>query len=95
MDQAPNFEEMPYAPWLEDTVRIMSEHKIKSVALAAILDDEGEILTAYYMAGMADKAVMATHINADALYDMVIANARGIVAAAEAQELEEENGEDD
>lgn len=95
MSQTPDFEAMTYAPWLEETIQTMSTHKIQSIAIAAILDDEEDAtLTAYYLAGMADKVVMAAHINADAMYDMVMANALGIMREAQEQEAEE-NDEDD
>ena len=95
MSQTPDFEAMPYAPWLEETIQEMSTHKIRSIAIAAILEDEEDAtLTAYYLASMADKTVMAAHINADAMYNMVMANALSIMREAQEQEAEE-NGEDD
>lgn len=95
MSQTPDFEAMTYAPWLEETIRTMSTHEIRSIAIAAILEgEEDATLTAYYLASMADKAVMAANINADAMYDMVMANALSIMRKAQEQEAEDD-GEDD
>ena len=84
-----SFESIPYAEWLEDSLRELMQHKVKSMGLVALID-EGEVLTAYYMAGLADKALMATHINVDSLMDAVLANAGLIVATAEAEDEQDD-----
>ena len=95
MDQAPNFEEMPYAEWLEGSIRNLSERKVRTIAIIALLEDgDPDTMTAYYLANMEDKAIMAMHIFADAMYSMVEANALRIMRVAQEQE-EEEDGEDD
>ena len=76
---------LPYAEWLEETIRKLAENDVKCIALAAVVGT-AEVLTAYYNANMADKAVMATMIQADGLFDMTLANAKMIVEAAEEQE---------
>lgn len=76
---------LPYAGWLEETIRLLSRQDVQSIALAAKVND-GEVLTAYFKADVSDKAVMATFINGDALFEMVKNNARLIVEAAEEQE---------
>jgi len=53
--------------------------------LAARVND-GEVLTSYYETNAVDKALLDTHIQADAMFDMTLANARMIVEAAEEQE---------
>jgi len=83
------FEDIPYAQWLEDALQVLMTHRVKSIGLVALIDDD-EILTAYYHAGLAEKSLMATHINVDAMMDAVLANAKLIVATAE-----EDDGEDD
>lgn len=48
--------------------------------------NDGEVLTSYYETNAVDKALLDTHIQADAMFDMTLANARMIVEAAEEQE---------
>lgn len=78
-------EKLPYAGWLEDGIRLLTEHDVKSIAIAALTGGE-QVLTAYWEAGMADKAVMAAFIQGDAMLDMAMANAKMIVEAAEEEE---------
>lgn len=80
---------LPYAEWLEKAIRLLAEQDVKCIAMAARVND-GEVLTAYYETEMADKALLATHIQGDALFDMALANAKTIVAAAEEQEDDDE-----
>lgn len=82
-------EKLPYAGWLEDTIRLLSQQDVHCIGLAARIND-GEVLTAYFNTDVADKALLATHIQADGLFEMTLANARRIVEAAEEQE-----GDDD
>ena len=84
------FEDIPYAQWLEDAIRVLTEHEVKSIGLVALIDSD-EILTAYYHAGLAEKSLMATHINVDAMMDAVLANAKLIVATAENDEATDED----
>lgn len=76
---------LPYAKWLEESIRKMAGMDVKSIALAAITGEK-EVMTAYYDACFADMAVMAANIQADGIFDMTLANARMIVEAAEEQE---------
>lgn len=78
-------EKLPYAEWLEETIRLLTEQDVKCIALAAITRDE-QVLTAYFDAVMADKVVMAAMIQADGMFDMTMTNAKMIVEAAEEQE---------
>jgi hypothetical protein len=83
---------LPYAGWLEETIKKLMEHDVACIGLAAITGDH-QILTAYFAANMTDKAIMAVNIQGDALMDMTLANARMILDAAEEQE--DDDGEDD
>lgn len=86
-----DFEKLPWAAWLEEIVSELLKLNVESIAIAAITGD-GLVFTAYYGADATDMAVMATHINADGLLEMVLNNARMIVEAAEDQE--EDDAED-
>ena len=81
--------ELPFASWLEDAVRGLIENKATVIAIAAGVQND-QVLTMYYNCGMAEKALLATHINGDAMMDMVLANAGLILDAAEDEEEEEE-----
>lgn len=52
----------------------------------------GEVVTGYFNCNMADKAAMAANVQADALFDSVLANADLIVQRA--QEMDEEEDEE-
>ena len=82
-------QKLPYAGWLEDAIRLLSRQDVHCIGLAARVN-KGEVLTAYFSADPSDKALLATHIQADGLFEMTLANARMIVEAAEEQE-----GDDD
>lgn len=75
----------PYAQWLNKGLAEFDKHNLRSLAIIGIDSDTREMLTGYYQCSVNDKAVMAANIQADALYDTVIANAAKIVAAAEDQ----------
>ncbi len=81
--------ELPYAGWLEEAIRLLSAQDVKSIGLAAIVND-GETLTAYYQANMTAMTVMAASIQADATLQMVTNNARMILDAAEEQEEDDD-----
>lgn len=73
----------PYAEWLEDFIRSIVEMKPARIGVCAV-GENGEVLTGYYGdLYPEDKAVMAYHIQTDAIMDTVKANARDIVEAAE------------
>jgi hypothetical protein len=73
----------PYASWLEELIGMLLELKPEKIAVAAIAPN-GEVLTGYYGdCTHVDKAVMGYHMNLDATMDVVEANAREIVRAAE------------
>ena len=74
--------ELPFASWLEDAVRALIEHNATAIAIAAGVQND-QVFTAYYNCGMAEKALLATHIHGDAMMDMVLANAGMILDAAE------------
>lgn len=72
----------PYAEWLESFCRQVVEMEPDRIGVCVINKDA--VLTAYYGEMCPeDKAVMAYHIQTDAIMDTVMANARSIVEAAE------------
>ena len=83
--------EMPYAQWLEQTLRGISELPVRGIALVGVLDN-GDIYTDYYNISMADKLVLSGVINQDATLDMLAA--QGIINY-ESEEDDEEYMEDD
>ena len=72
----------PYAKWLEGFCRQVVEMKPERIGVCVL--SESTVLTAYYGEMCPeDKAVMAYHIQSDAIMDTVMANAKRIVEAAE------------
>lgn len=79
----------PYARMLESIAEQMVEHQPEKVCVCALLPD-GNVLTGYFGGVQPmEKAVMAHHINFDAIWDTIKANAREIISAAEEQEDDE------
>ncbi len=76
---------LPYAGWLEESITLLAGQDVHSIGLAARVND-GEVLTAYFHADPAEKALLATHIQADGLFEMTLANAKLIVEAAEEED---------
>lgn len=83
--------ESPYAEFLENLCHQMMELQPVRIGLCAITED-GTTMTGYFgEICPEDKAVMAYHLQSDAIMDTVMANAKMIVEAAE--ETEEEDQE--
>ena len=67
MNDNPNkITEMPYAKWLEETLRQLTMQSVRSICIAALTEDD-EICTSYYNASMADLFVISGFINKDAV----------------------------
>ena len=78
-----------YAAWLEGFCREVIERNTAKIGVC-MLNEDGTALTGYCGEPFpVDKSAMAHHIQSDALMDMVLANAKLIVEAAEEQEYEE------
>lgn len=86
-----NITKMPYAQWLEQTLRDISELPVKGIALMGVLEG-GENYTAYYNVSMSDKLILSGLINQDATLDMLAA--QGIIKYEEDEE-EDVNGEEE
>lgn len=86
-----NITEMPYATWLEETLRDISTMPIAGIAILGVLKG-GETYTAYYNVPMADKLLLSGLINQDATLDMLAA--QGVIHYADEDE-ETEDGEEE
>ena len=64
---------LPYAQWLEDTLRDLVESKPKCICIAAIMPDQ-TVGTAYYDCTTQDKAIFAHNIQVDITMDVIKAN---------------------
>lgn len=85
-----NIKDTPYAPWLEETISMLLNVEPEKIGLCAI-SPSGDVLTSYYGDLFhTDKALMGYHMSLDATMDVIHANARRIVEAADEQE-----GDDD
>lgn len=85
-----NITDMPYAQWLERTLRDISTMPITGIAILGVLE-RGETYTAYYNVPMADKLLLSGLINQDATLDMLAA--QGVISY-EDEEEEETYGEE-
>ena len=91
MSKNTNITEMPYAKWLEQSLRDISVFPIRGIALAATTEDK-ETYTNYYNISMADKLVLSGLIQQDATLDMMAAN--GIIEYQDEEEGNEEEEDD-
>lgn len=78
----------PYAKWLAESLAYIDNMPVGAIAIVAINQKNNDVTTGYYNCSMQDKAIIATNIQSDALYDSILANADQIVKRAE--EMEEE-----
>lgn len=81
-----NITDMPYAQWLEQTLRDISELDTRAIALVGVLEN-GDVYTGYYNTSMTDKLVLAGVINQDAMMDTLEAN--GVIEYEENEEEED------
>ena len=100
--EPPDLDSMPCAGFLEDLVREIAENDPdpKSIGVCVCLTN-GKVLTGYYHANITDKALFAHHIQSDAFFDEIEANAGRLadliddVADGESDiDEEEEEGEE-
>ena len=76
---------LPYAPWLENAIRILTEHHVHAACIVATVDD-GDTMTGYWNADAQDKAIFAHNIQSDIVLDIVKQNADIIKRAMEEEE---------
>lgn len=81
-----NVTESPYAEWLEELIQMILELKPEKIGICAI-SPGGDVLTGYYGdCGHVDKAMMSYHMSLDAHQDVIMANAREIIDAADEED---------
>lgn len=73
---------LPYAPWLEDTIRFLTEHDVQSICIWAITQN-GDTMTGYWNSDLQDKAVLASAIQSDIVLGIVEQNIDVIKRAME------------
>lgn len=77
---------MPYAQWLEQALREISETSVRGITLVGLLEN-GDVYTNYWNASMVDKLVLAGLINQDATLDMLAA--QGVIEYEDEEDKEE------
>ena len=93
----PDFNNLPYAGFLEEFVRELVDLDPVSIGVCAILSD-GRVLTGYHDASPQDKAMFAYHMRSDAMFDELENNAewlRSIINGDDEPMDEEEEQEDE
>lgn len=65
---------LPYAPWLENAIKVLSQHDVKSACIVASIEG-GDALTGYWKANARDKAIFASNIQSDIVIDTIQSNA--------------------
>lgn len=90
------FENEELSAWLEEAVRLFfeqdRENKVKSGVLC-VKQEDGNVMTGYYKCNATDMAIFAHNIYADAMIDIVCANADKVRNAL--QELDDDEGKED
>lgn len=69
----PNVNELPYAEWLEESLREIISLPVESVCVVTKLKG-GAIYASYHACSMNDKILMAGRIQQDSTIDMLLAN---------------------
>ena len=78
-----------YAEWLEELIGYIMEHKPEKIGVCALLPDGGTLTSYFGECFHTDKAVMGYTISLDATMDVINANAKEILEAAEEQDGDE------
>ena len=68
-----NITDMPYAKWLEQTLRDISNIPVRGMVVSCILED-GNTYTSYWKTSMGDKILLSGLIQQDAMFDSLEAN---------------------
>lgn len=85
--------DQPYANWLAESLGYLERQNIRKLVLAGIDETNHEVVTGYFECTVSDKAGVAAAIQADALFDTVLANADRIVRQAEEMAENDNTGE--
>ena len=73
MENSNDIREMPYAEWLEGTLRRISMMPMRSLVIIGITED-GDTYNDYYNATLGDKLLISGLIQQDAMLDTLEAN---------------------
>lgn len=86
----------PYAEWLEGMIRQIMENKPIRMGIVMV-EEDGTVLTGYYgERSPEDIAVMAWHLNMDAIWETVSVNADKILLMGQdLMDAEEEETDED
>ena len=83
-----NFNNIPYAIWLEKNIKDLISTPVKSICICAV-SENGDIYRDYYNVTMLDKITLAGVIQQDAMLDSMAAH--GIIEYVDEEEDEENN----
>lgn len=72
-EKKPNFNELPYAEWLENALQELVQFPVRGICMFAIAED-GSIYSNYHEMPMMDKLTIAGLIQTDATTDSLINN---------------------
>lgn len=75
-----------YAEWLEEFIQHVMELEPEKIGVCALLPDGGTLTSYFGECFHTDKAVMGYTISLDATLDVINANAKDIMEAAEEQD---------
>lgn len=81
---------MPYAQWLEQTLRDLTSFSVKGICISAVTDT-GDTYANYYNISMNDKLVLSGIINQDATLDMLMNN--GFIKDEDEEDMNDEEEE--
>lgn len=79
----------PYAGFLEMLCKNVVELKPEKMAVLGLMEDGTSFTATYGDCGPFDMVAMAAHMQADAMMEIVKANARDVIEAAEEEEDED------
>lgn len=83
---------LPYAEWLENSLRNLASKRVDSLCIMAVTEDS-EVLTGYYNCSVSDKFLMSGYLNQDAMIETLQAN--GLIPSDEDEEEYEDCDDED
>jgi hypothetical protein len=87
-----NVNNLPYAQWLEHTIKDLIDLPVKGLCLNAVLED-GSVYTAYHKISMQNKITIAGVIQQDATIETLTAN--GFIEIVEEDEEDSAYGKEE
>ena len=84
-----------YDNFMLETLNVLERYKVKGLAVVAFIDDpNSEALTAYWQCGCIKKSYAATHIQSDAVDELVMYNMDRYLKHVEEADTNEESVEE-